>query len=273
MKPPFSRRKRAQPLISCLMISSPANSRWTWFEKSLQSFARQTYQNKELVVVFNRLTPTQKTQALRKLSNVDSNQIRAKFVSGKPSLGTLRNVSMQIARGEIFSLWDDDDVSHPLRLELQYGALRGNQAVYLQNAFQFFPDFQTVFWVNWSKYKNDPIRPAGLPGTLMFRKSLGINFSPRLDLNEDVEFFRRLWKKGHKRCAFLNSRAPLFTYVYHGANAWPEQHHLRSAVINSVSLSKCREAKKHLTLSAQEMGLGETPVRLMTSAGLAFDIQ
>jgi glycosyltransferase involved in cell wall biosynthesis len=104
-----------EPLISCIM---PTANRRYFMERSLMYFARQTYPNRELIIVD------------------DGDDSVDDIVVGKPgvvytlmakrgaTIGEKRNRACDIARGEFICHWDDDDWQHPRRLELQLATLR-----------------------------------------------------------------------------------------------------------------------------------------------------
>lgn len=80
-------------------------------EEAIESFNRQTYRHKELVIVND--DPTQ-TIAPVKIPGVVVLNLPRRF----PGLGEKWNFIASMAGGNILTLWDDDDISLPWRLEL-----------------------------------------------------------------------------------------------------------------------------------------------------------
>lgn len=107
----------AEPLISCLCLT---RKRPEHLARAIQCFLAQTYENKELVVVF----PESDTATAACLETFKSAQIRPCPVTiPGATLGDLRNCSIDRAQGEYLCGWDDDDWHSPERLRRQYEAL------------------------------------------------------------------------------------------------------------------------------------------------------
>jgi glycosyltransferase involved in cell wall biosynthesis len=109
---------RKTPLVSCIM---PTKNRRPWVVQSLKMFARQTYPNRELIIVD------------------DGDDNLEDVVLGIPgvsyvvlgqhdpiNLGQHRNLACERARGEYILHWDDDDWQHPERIALQVEAMQAN---------------------------------------------------------------------------------------------------------------------------------------------------
>ncbi|GAB4373096.1 MAG: hypothetical protein Kow0042_16810 [Calditrichia bacterium] len=130
-----SKRNKPQnlPLISCIM---PTSHRSHFVTQSLAYFLRQTYPNKELIIVDD--TPA----SLALPVNTDS-RIRYYRLNTPLSLGDKRNYAIEQSRGEIILHWDDDDWHHPHRLQIQAEALLKNQAEISGLSSLLFFDIQT----------------------------------------------------------------------------------------------------------------------------------
>ena len=104
------------PLISCLMITRgdefPARF-------AIECFHRQSYENRELVILCDR--PGSAIGALA--ARLGDPGIRY-IETARATLGELRNTSVAHARGSLLCQWDDDDLHHPQRLALQAAALK-----------------------------------------------------------------------------------------------------------------------------------------------------
>jgi len=90
------------PLVSCLMVTRGDIAQ---VRASIDCFRKQTYRNKELVVVCGATTPE-----LQQLIAEGGEAVRLVPADRQLSLGLLRNVSLEQARGEIVCIWDDDDL-------------------------------------------------------------------------------------------------------------------------------------------------------------------
>lgn len=73
--------------ISCILLASPGRERLR--DMAIRCYERQTYQDRELIIIDG-------TQGV---------------------IGDLRNAACERATGDLIAHWDDDDWSHPERLE------------------------------------------------------------------------------------------------------------------------------------------------------------
>lgn len=113
----------SMPLVSCIM---PTKNRPEFVPQAIAYFLRQTYPNKELVIVddgdsvLDIVVPFQKYS---KAVNV--------HYWGRPAFATLgekRNWCVDACRGDLIAHWDDDDWYGPERLALQVAAMQNADA-------------------------------------------------------------------------------------------------------------------------------------------------
>lgn len=104
----------SNPLVTCLCLT---RNRREWLPKAIACFERQTYQERELVIIADGEDPV--TDLVPKDARIRL------MVIGWTSLvvGKKRNIGCQYAQGEIIAHWDDDDYSAPHRLAHQVGRL------------------------------------------------------------------------------------------------------------------------------------------------------
>ena len=100
------------PLVSCLCVTEGRAPFLPWL---LWGFERQTWRNKELVIVDSSPRPCCRP------TTVD----RARVVTAPPgtNVPAKRNVALREARGRYVAWFDDDDWQHPERLDRMAGAL------------------------------------------------------------------------------------------------------------------------------------------------------
>ena len=101
----------ALPLISCICLTyrRPVRDQYL-LEESIESFQRQTYPNKELIILND--CPGQ-------ILACDAPNVRVYNAPNRfNSVGEKRNLAVALARGDVLAPWDDDDISLPWRLEL-----------------------------------------------------------------------------------------------------------------------------------------------------------
>ena len=126
---------QANPLVSCLMMT---RGNIELMKYSLACYQRQTYTNRELVVVAE-------PEAGEKVRNfIASQQVLSASVFVPPpglTLGDHRNLAAARARGEILVCWDDDDLSDPRRLDITVSILRqaGVAAAFLSRFLIWWP--------------------------------------------------------------------------------------------------------------------------------------
>lgn len=103
------------PLVSCVM---PTFNRRPYIRAAIDCWLKQTYQNKELIILDDGDDPVRdlvpRKKGIRYIRNA----------KGREITGTKRNHCCELAKGEIICHWDDDDWSAPDRIEHQLGLLR-----------------------------------------------------------------------------------------------------------------------------------------------------
>ena len=107
------------PLVSCLCLT---RGRADKLPRSIACFLSQTYAHRELVVICHEDDPP--TRGVLAAHAADP-RIRPHVlqVGSGLSLGGTRNLSVEVARGDLFCIWDDDDWYHPERIATQVNAL------------------------------------------------------------------------------------------------------------------------------------------------------
>lgn len=170
---------------------------------AIECFKKQTYQNRELVIVDDRLGDA---------SGYDITFFKAwciRVSGGAIPMGAKWNIACQAAKGDILTFWEDDDWHHPQRLERQLAVLRKSQAGVVGLERVRYYDLQTgQRWI----YHHPG---HTLDGTLMFRRTfyeLG-NF-PRA-----IARAAALWMTG-KPAPLCMPDEDLYLGIVHGKNVW-----------------------------------------------------
>lgn len=251
---------RGEPLISCLMVTLPVAARLQAFAHSLDAFCRQTYANRELVIVRDRGTAEVADDMARIVAGVGRDDIRLIDPPLPQTLGALRNISWREARGEFVCQWDDDDLYHPQRLAIQLAALRRNDArsVCLQEVMQYSPNSRELRLTNWRASPQ-----ASKPGSLLCLRDSPIRY-PETGadalLGEDLIVHAQLQALGGFQT--LAGAAHLYVYVSHGQNTCSAEHHRMIADRLGVSkgLLLRREAEIREGMAAFDFGPGDVTV-------------
>ncbi len=204
-----------QPLISCLMVTA---NRADIARVAIECFKEQTWLNRELVIIDDGEEDYSDLIASFDCADV-VRYIKLQPANPRLSLGELRNLSIEEARGEWCVQWDDDEWYHPERLAIQLNA--AVQADVGASALKW-----TLMHVKDDSDQSLTFRgDSGIatPGTLMFRK--GDERYPHLARNEDGIFLRDV-KDNHGLVVLDENYSHLFIRVFHGSNTWEKDHFL-----------------------------------------------
>lgn len=183
--------------------------------RSLRCFNRQTYPNRELVVVDDGAQDL--TPVLDVVPNEQLRYVRLP-VDQDYILGALRNIGLDAATGKFIVQWDDDDWYHDERIERQAAVLqRGYDACTLHGALMHI-DSPTFLNHPYVGYLDD-----GVPGTIMHRRNASIRY-PKQRRAEDTAFLNAWHEKRHWR--LRGESAYLFIRCFHSANTWNKSHFL-----------------------------------------------
>jgi glycosyltransferase involved in cell wall biosynthesis len=237
------------PQISCLMVTY---DRLGLAKRSIDCFASQTYPNRELVVVTNGTDTF--CQALR--SHADHLGIQSRFVHLEQpdlTLGRLRNISLESARGDIVCQWDDDDCNHPERLarQAQHMFKENARACLMTDHLQFLQDAGLVVWVDWTLGGRERVDQL-LPGTVMMHRDERFRYPEEGEYatrGEDTMFLNALY--ANVPVASLIGHGYLYLYTYHGRNTFSKEHHhhlstySRTAADMLGEVDRIREALSH----------------------------
>jgi glycosyltransferase involved in cell wall biosynthesis len=186
--------------------------------RAVKSFEQQTYSACELIVVDDGHAD------IRPILRASSASKRIRHIrlerSDEVTLGDLRNISIDAADGEWLAQWDDDDWSHPMRVQVQ---LTHAQALEVgASALKW-----TLVHIDGSHSVPVQFRAdcgIATPGTILWRRST--TRYPSLRKNEDGVFLRAVRRE--LGLAPLNETwAHLYVRVHHGGNTWDELHFRR----------------------------------------------
>ena len=129
-------------LVSCLMLTA---RRVEYAPIAIKCFQRQTWSNRELVIVYDAWD----TATLQMLMRVIQG-LRVRLVRNErhnPTVGFLRNMAVNAASGQYCIQWDDDDAFHPDRITRQMNELRrsGKPGCVLDARICHVPSCQFMF--------------------------------------------------------------------------------------------------------------------------------
>jgi glycosyltransferase involved in cell wall biosynthesis len=211
-------RTEGQPLISCLMVT---RGRSGLLKFAIEGFARQTYRNRELVIVCDSPAspaddPLECEIRDAGCPNIRLIRVRTASQSGSQpvalTLGELRNIAVEQAAGHYVCQWDDDDLYDPCRLEMQQRVLAaaGAQACLLGR------------WMIWwpAEDRLAVSCERDWEGSLLCEKAAMPRY-PALRNGEDTLVVEQL----RRSARVVRMDLPrLYTYVVHGGNTFTAPH-------------------------------------------------
>lgn len=233
------------PSVSCLMVTL---DRLTLAKRSIRSFAAQRYEDRELLIV------TDGSEVFRRaleryVAALGLERVRFFYPEGEGlTLGHLRNISMEEARGELICQWDDDDYSHPDRLAVQVGHMLGKSAAacFFTDHLQFIEEQRMLCWIDWTVGGALEGTAQLAPGTLLMLRDSRFKYpedGPFARQGEDSIFLETLYRS--VPVAHLGGAGHLYLYQYHGRNIFSREHHYR--------MSNCRTSNAHLQENAARL--------------------
>jgi glycosyltransferase involved in cell wall biosynthesis len=213
-------------MISCLMVTL---DRLVLAQQAIRSYAAQSYPDRELVIVTDGEESYRRALALY----VEALGIpRVRIIcpgTDELTLGSLRNISLEAAQGEIVCQWDDDDYSHPERLSVQHRDMIAHAAgaSFFTDHLQYFEPERLLSWIDWSaEGRYDGVSRLA-PGTLMMYRDVRFRYpesGPDARHGEDYVFMEKLYAA--IPVTSLSGVGDLYLYRYHGRNTFSRDHHL-----------------------------------------------
>jgi len=197
-----------KPLVSCIL---PTANRRHLLPHAIRCFLRQTYPNRELVVVDDGADP------VRDLIPSDS-RVRYVRMEGLRTLGHKRNLACGYARGEVLAHWDDDDWSADWRLAYQMEELSKHEWASLCGIARvlFYDPRNDRAW----EYRYPPDQKGWLcGGALCYRKSFWeAHPFPDFHGGEDTRF---IWDAPERSLLALPDNS-FFVGMVHSGNTSPK---------------------------------------------------
>jgi glycosyltransferase involved in cell wall biosynthesis len=202
--------RTAAPQITAVMVTGKDPARNWLARASVESFKQQTYIHKDLLIVNDGGVPL--------LTDDHDERIRELMVPKQDTLGDLRNIGIDEAKGSWIMQWDDDDWSHPARMRYQMESAgdRGWPVLLRYQVRYSFTNNAAKVW-KW----NYPSTP-GIPGTILHPRLPSCKYRSE-GKAEDEHFLNDHFGDA---ITVLNNKwyAHYYIRVYHGNNTWDERH-------------------------------------------------
>ena len=171
--------------VSCIMCTK---DRPTFVKKSIKMFEKQSYPNKELIIIDDSDQIDEYAQQC---------DVKYFHLKGKHSIGKKRNIGIKKASGDVVLIWDDDDYNGPERIKNQLNALLKSKkdAIVYNTCVYYSVPLRVLF--TFSKDIHDRIWKYGyIAGTVMFYKYVWNKVKyPSVSFREDILFLERMKDK------------------------------------------------------------------------------
>lgn len=244
-----------RPTISCLMVT---RRRLAMAKRAIDCFAAQDYGPRELVIVSD---GHEEFEPLREYATrmCPTGLTMTSVPCGSLPLGSLRNQAIALANGAIVCTWDDDDLSHPRRLSIQFEHMRqqGATASFMTDQLQLVLRTRHLYWCDWRHPRGQPLASPTIPNTLMCYKRVAPAYEetgPLARRSGDAHFMRALLKNGN--VASLSGVGWLYVYVSHGGNVWDTTHHLNIVRATGMSAGELMRRQQELCEAMETYALG-----------------
>jgi glycosyltransferase involved in cell wall biosynthesis len=255
------------PCISCLTVT---HDRLILLKEAIRCYCDQIWPNREMVIVTDG-SPRYRRAVADHIRFLGRDDIRIETVEPGATLGCMRNVSVDAARGEVICQWDDDDLYHPRRLQAQWELMETQHAgaCFLTDHLQFLAHLRELRWIDWTR---GGWLTGGLelvPGTVMAHKAIAGRYPERgraASQGEDNHFRSGLLARG--KVAALSGHGYLYLYRYHGNNTTPELHHHKIWVFGCLEWAEIQSREEILRSSLEYYKLPE-PWKLVSREGLS----
>lgn len=189
--------------------------------RAIELFHRQTWKNKELVVLHD----GPMTEAL----SMPGPNVRWVHFNGYEGMTRKHRWGMAIASGEILATWDDDDFFGPKRLEAQVAPLVTGAADAVGFPVHEILDVPSgTFWKWKTAIAVAPKKAAPTPsyspvipfhdGTAMYKRRLLDGIPDKIREASQLALLTEFARKGARLLQIPNDRH--FVYVRHGSNGW-----------------------------------------------------
>ena len=245
------------PLVSCLCVTQ---NKYELLAQSIECFLFQSHPNKELVIVYesNNSIIDEVKMRYSMCANIRFVEVP---ISPKKTLGELRNISVQEARGEYVTQWDDDDMYHPdrIRMQLAFATKQSSGCGNIVNCVVIYDQkLRRAFLFN--NYKFD--------GSILVHRQTLLDkvVYPSQDRSEDSVVRNALLADGTIQPILIPF---LYLYRFHTKNTWDERHfhglYSRSVPMEQgasrlVAAANFLADPAFLKLVLQATAMGKTPV-------------
>lgn len=200
------------PLVTVCMTAFNASP---FIEHSIQSILCQSHQNLELIVVDDCSTDST-VEIVQRIAQSDA---RVRLIKNEVNVGTYicRNIALNLANGEFFTVQDADDFSLSNRLTAQVSHLLSNSdcVAVMTEWLRMNSEGSFSFKLSWGGNYRHESAPSLMIRTQIVK--LGLGYWDSVRLAADTEYIFRIKKKFGDQALFL-LRVPLIIGYMHEHN-------------------------------------------------------
>ncbi|MCB0279347.1 MAG: glycosyltransferase [Calditrichaeota bacterium] len=199
-------------LVSCIM---PTYNRHEFVWKSIQYFNRQSYPDRELIIMDDSDRPYP--------FKIEGDRIRYYHLKRRFKIGYKRNMACQLAQGSIVIQWDDDDCFSSERISDQVSGLERGAHITAYTNHGIFDLSNWWIWqcdVDVQKYYSFPTPGGGHTSTLGYWKIIwesGVKYA-NSSLGEDYGFLKQCIAKNLHYGVLDNTHQVII--LRHKNNTW-----------------------------------------------------
>lgn len=208
---------KPRPNVSCICVTF---NRYDRLRTAIDAFLKQTYEPKELVIVDDSTNPM--PIDVERVLAANKKSVKYVRLAKRRTIGYKRNKAISSSTGDVVSIWDDDDIHFPSRLDVQVGTLVqhpscditlvGHRALYHTTA----PSKQVNVFRRIPKHVHDAWWYNGyLCPSMTFRKRLWTELGGYRHVNkhEDYHFLRKAERAN--AVIHVTTKSHFFAYTVH----------------------------------------------------------
>ncbi len=195
------------------------NTKESYLDEAISSILGQTFTDFELIII----NDGSNESVAPLITNYNDERIRLFEYPENQGIAKIRNLGMELAKGEFIAFLDADDIAVPTRLAVQVAFLETNTHIGLvSSAYTRFPKKRKLAS---AKVSDGVLKsrillrgPSVLTSAVMFRKEILIKYPVRFKekylVTEDYAF----WLDLLPYINFARITSPLVYYRWHGEN-------------------------------------------------------
>jgi glycosyltransferase involved in cell wall biosynthesis len=206
---------KREPVISVVM--AVYNEKIEWLHESIESILQQTFSDFEFIIINDNPTRVENSLVLQEYQKKDNRII---VITNEQNIGPYKsaNKGIKLAKGKYIARMDADDISLPMRFEVQLDIMEKNPNIIVCGSkIEVFGEFKHSYYIPLFEKSNDIkktliIKNVIPHSTVMIRKDILINnnilYSENYIYGQDYKLWLDLYDYGD----FYNAPRILLRY-------------------------------------------------------------